>query len=78
MTSKPSFMTSYRSLMLSPRIFITSPRSFMLSRLNKNESTASGNGNVESRIFAAHFIFCANYGKPYRMEKMVLYVWYLH
>jgi hypothetical protein len=72
MTSKPSFMTSYRSLILSSRIFMTSPRSFMLSRLNKNESIASGDGNVVSHIFGSPFYFCANYGKPYSIVEMVL------
>jgi hypothetical protein len=57
--------------MLSERIFMTSPRSFMLSRLNKNKSTTSGNGNIVSHIFGSRF-FCANYGKPYSIVKMVL------
>jgi hypothetical protein len=72
MTSKRSFMTSQDNLMLSPHIFMASPRSFMFSRLNKNKSTASVDGNVESHIFGCHFIFCAYYGKPYSIEKMVL------
>jgi hypothetical protein len=51
MTSKPSFMTSHGSLMLGSRIFMTSQRSFMLSRLNKNKSTACGDGNTVTHIF---------------------------
>jgi hypothetical protein len=72
MTSKRSFMTSEVRLMLGSRIFMASPRSFMLSRLTKNESTASWNGNIESHILTAHIIFCANYGKPYSIVKMAL------
>ncbi|PZX92931.1 hypothetical protein DOS84_13765 [Flavobacterium aquariorum] len=72
MTSKPSFMTSYRSLMLRLPIFMTSQRSFMLRRLNKNESIASGWRGIDATFLAAHFIFCANYGKPYSIVKMVL------
>ena len=57
MTSKPRFITKLRSLILRPRIFMTSPRSFMLSRLNKNESTASGNGSVLKLHFGLSILF---------------------
>jgi hypothetical protein len=50
-------MLRERILMLRQDSFMLRSRSLMLSRLKKNESTASGNGNIVSPVFGYPFYF---------------------